>query len=407
MKAGEETGKTVLDARIPSLDGLRGVAIILVMIHHFTVIQPATAVEIWFGRVARLGMHGVDLFFVLSGFLITGILLDSKGEQRFLRNFYMRRTLRIFPLYYAVVAFSFLIVPTILANVPGLANKLSRFQVASHDWVWYVFYCSNFSIGRADAFRHGILDVTWSLAIEEQFYLVWAIVVLFFSGRTLLRICVGAIFGAFVIRCGMWLAGYSWLQIYVLTPGRIDALAWGAALALLMRRRELKPGVISLARKGSLIPIVVIALLFSLGLMEYSSPVSFTIGYSVVGLLFAQCLVIAVHAPETTIAGKVFASRLLGFFGKYSYAIYLFHLPARAILRDLFFGDKRFRALPGWPLLWQLVFYIVATAAVVPLALLSWNLYEKHFLKLKKYFPAKTRLKKDTHLNLEEVVALP
>ena len=193
----------------------------------------------------------------------------------------------------------------------------------------------------------------------------------------------------------------------VLKPGRIDALAWVATLALLMRRREFKTNVIELARKSLWISIVVVASLFSLGLMEYSSPVSFTIGYSVVSLLFAQCLVIAVHAPETTFTGKVFASRLLGFFGKYSYAIYLFHLPARAILRDLFFGNKQFRALPGWPLLWQLVFYVVATAAVIPFALLSWNLYEKHFLKLKKYFSAKTRLKKGANLDLEEAAALP
>src|SRR5262245_57382334 len=200
LKSDGAIRKPGLDGHIPALDGLRGVAILLVMLHHFTVIQPAGAFEKWFERFAHLGMHGVDLFFVLSGFLITGILFDSKGEPHFLRNFYMRRSLRIFPLYYAVVVFSFLLVPIILAHVAGLAGKLSRFQGASEDWVWYVFYLSNFSIARVSAFRHGILDVTWSLAIEEQFYLVWALCVLFFNWRTLRGICLGAILGALAIR---------------------------------------------------------------------------------------------------------------------------------------------------------------------------------------------------------------
>ena len=102
--------------RIPALDGLRGLAILLVLLHHFTVLIPQTMVERWFVRLTTVesGIHGVDLFFVLSGFLITGILLDSKGKRGYYKNFYKRRVLRIFPLYYLVLFFSFCVLPMVM-----------------------------------------------------------------------------------------------------------------------------------------------------------------------------------------------------------------------------------------------------------------------------------------------------
>lgn len=378
-----------LRGHLPELDGLRGMAILLVMFHHFTVITPANALEIWFTNVTGLGMHGVDLFFVLSGFLITGILLDSKGKPNFLRNFYMRRTLRIFPLYYAVLALCFLLLPALLSYSPPAAAKLARMGHATDGWKWYVTYTANFLIARVNNWHHPVLGVTWSLAIEEQFYLFWAVLIMFLSRRALQNVCMAAIVGALLVRVGIWAAGYSWLQIYVLTPCRMDALAWGALIAAYVRSPRYNPEKL-LRRAGPILIGVAATLLvaFCLGGLHYDSPVSFTIGYTLVAIIFTQLLVVALHSSKASWTRVVLGSRFLRFFGKYSYAIYLFHLPLRAAIRDSFFGERQFRAWPGFALGWQLLFYVVATLAAVPLALLSWHLLEKRFLKLKSFFSA-------------------
>ncbi len=98
-------------AHTPALDGIRGIAILLVLVHHFTLFDPITTIGAWFGFFTLLGWSGVDLFFVLSGYLITGILIDARGSRRYFTSFYARRTLRIFPLYYLVVFLSFVVLP--------------------------------------------------------------------------------------------------------------------------------------------------------------------------------------------------------------------------------------------------------------------------------------------------------
>jgi len=376
-----------LHGHIPALDGLRGVAILLVMFIHFTVINPIGTIEVWFQKVAYLGMHGVDLFFVLSGYLITSILLDTKGKENFLRNFYMRRILRIFPLYYAIVALSFLILPILLSHFTAGTAKLARFDAVSGDWIWYVLYCSNFLIARTEAIRHGILDVTWSLAIEEQFYMIWGITVLLSDKKLLKRICISVIFCALLFRTVLWLSGFSWLQIYMLTPSRIDTIAWGAMISIITRSSDYDAEKLTKdARIIMVITGIILSIFFMSEFLHYASPVSYTIGYSLIGAFFAQILISVLNAPKGSIVNRIFASGFLTFFGKYSYAIYLFHLPIRAVIRDLFFGDKQFHTLPGPAIVWQMVFYIVATLAVIPPTLLSWYLFENPFLKLKKYF---------------------
>ena len=172
----------------PFLDGIRGLAILLVMFHHFSVLTPRSGAE-WFLRgLSMFGPHGVDLFFVLSGFLITGILLDSRSDLHFFRYFYARRTLRIFPLYYTLATLSFLILPWCLAQFPQYSAKLARFSSVSHAWPWYYLYCSNYVVAWNNGWRNGVLDVSWSLSIEEQYYLIWAVCVYFLSRRRLMQI---------------------------------------------------------------------------------------------------------------------------------------------------------------------------------------------------------------------------
>ena len=158
-------------AYTPALDGLRGIAIILVLLHHLTIYRPTRGIDEWIATVPLVGWSGVDLFFVLSGFLITGILIDARGSKRYFTSFYARRTLRIFPLYYLVVFVALILVP--------LSQTLHRVLVGPYPdppHLPYWLYYTNFSIAER-GLVHGWLDIAWSLAIEEQFYIVWAVLV--------------------------------------------------------------------------------------------------------------------------------------------------------------------------------------------------------------------------------------
>jgi peptidoglycan/LPS O-acetylase OafA/YrhL len=178
--------------RIPALDGIRGLAIALVMFHHFTLyggMRPDFVLDKVYRHVALVGWVGVDLFFVLSGFLITGILHDSRSDRHYFRNFYMRRTLRIFPLYYGVLAATFLVLPLVL-DVSGSCRELLR------DQAWYWTYLINVQIGLDYWPSCFVLGHFWSLAVEEQFYLVWPLLLYLLGRRGMLALCVTCILGA-------------------------------------------------------------------------------------------------------------------------------------------------------------------------------------------------------------------
>jgi peptidoglycan/LPS O-acetylase OafA/YrhL len=240
------------EARDPRLDGLRGLAILLVMLYHTTHYGLArTALDEALTIVPSVGWSGVDLFFVLSGFLITGILLGTRDGTTYYRAFYARRVLRIFPLYYATLAFFLLVVPQLpfFAAVDHFWNP-----GASREQFWYWLFLSNVQAALTGAWQHQTLDISWSLAIEEHFYLLWLLVVRYASERRLL-ICAGTI----VARCccaRRWCAGASPLAAYTLTPCRLDTLATGAAIAILARRGEARGA----ARRARVVLPVALAL---------------------------------------------------------------------------------------------------------------------------------------------------
>ncbi|MBS0187761.1 MAG: acyltransferase, partial [Planctomycetes bacterium] len=396
------------------LDGIRGTAILLVMIFHMTYgiggwkqPEPVHFADRFAQSLFSAGWCGVDLFFVLSGFLITGILYDTKSQSAYFKTFYARRALRIFPLYYAVVFVSLILLPAIATHLSASAQaKLARFGTIEGDQWMYWTYLSNFAIAQAGKFRHGILDISWSLAIEEQFYLVWPAIVYFCSRRTLMRVCVGAIVFAVAFRCVLLAMGANAIALHVLTPSRVDGLAIGAFIALCVRSED---GLAKLAAAARIALPFLLALVIGdwafrfltrsgregeEGLFSANLPEVQTVGLTVIGLLFGAILVRAVHAsqrelarPEVTRSAlvRMFESRLLRLFGKYSYAMYLFHLPIRAVPRDLLFG-KALPSVGGLQLPAQLTFAAGCIAATFVAAWLSWNLYEKHWLALKRYF---------------------
>ena len=207
------------------------------------------------------------------------------------------------------------------------------------------------------------------------------------SRRALSRLCIAVIAVAFIFRAFLISQGASAIAVYVLTPGRMDALAVGALAAVLVRMDGDKS---RLARQaGWALGICGVSILFlavSQGGWEWDNPVVQTIGLTVSALFFGALIVLLVLLPSRSGFARIFSGPVLIMFGIYSYALYLFHLPVRALLRDGFFNAGAFATLGGSQIPLQFIFYVVSTFAALVLAWLSWHAFEKHFLKLKKYF---------------------
>lgn len=241
---------------IPALDGLRGLAILVVMVGHFMASVHSTTRVTWVVRqTTDAGWIGVDLFFVLSGFLITGILLDAKGDRHYFRNFYARRTLRIFPLYYGVLLLTCVVLP-LLFDKPVYRKQ---------GWLWA--YAQNvypllrhrpFSMPSQLGFQFSHF---WSLAVEEHFYLVWPLVVLVANRKCLLRIAAGLIVVAAGLRLTFLACDAPWELLYKTTFLRMDALAAGAWVAVAVRGPGGVAALVRPAREWFVIGGLVVALL--------------------------------------------------------------------------------------------------------------------------------------------------
>ena len=391
-------GGAAVETRDPRLDGLRGLAILLVMLYHTTHYGLArTKLEEALTIVPSVGWSGVDLFFVLSGFLITGILLGAREGTTYYRAFYARRVLRIFPLYYATLAFFLIVVPQIplFAAVDSFWNP-----GASREQFWYWLFLSNVQAALSGAWQHQTLDISWSLAIEEHFYLLWPLVVLRASERRLLQICAGTIVAALLLRATLVATGASPLAAYTLTPCRLDTLATGAAIAILARRTG---GLAALARAARIVLPVALALFvvaqawIRLGqpaatgyeaitrqvLALNNDPLMQTIGFTLLCAVCGALLVWVLGAPATSWRARCFEMKWLRSFGRYSYAMYLFHFFVGIMAVNIFTPGN----YPQNFALAQLFFWLLAIGATYALARVSWSLLEGPVLRLKRFFP--------------------
>jgi peptidoglycan/LPS O-acetylase OafA/YrhL len=367
--------------RVPALDGIRGLAICLVMLQNVSWVMGInhTFVSKLYLSVAATGWSGVQVFFVLSGFLITGLLLDARGTARYFRDFYVRRTLRIFPLYYAFLAVVLLIVPLVV-TLPTWT------PVARANQVWYWTYTSNW----VNAFGHEIpaLPHFWSLAVEEQFYLFWPLVVFATGSRGLVRICLTTLAVTPFVRLGLRLAGLPALTAYEFTVARWDALAAGALLAVLLGdpagRAWLRRRMDAIGAAGL---VVLVLLALSLHGFHEDDLLVQTVGQSLI-IVLAAWLIHAGVDPASR-AGRTsrsaMSARWLRFLGRYSYAIYVFHFPIHTVA-SYYLGDAVRGADTPWRVV-RTIAYLTGVALLSTLAaLVSWHLLEKPCLDLRRRF---------------------
>jgi peptidoglycan/LPS O-acetylase OafA/YrhL len=370
---------------IPALDGLRGLAILTVMCHHFLFIRGDGRATLLVQRLAHCGLFGVDLFFVLSGFLITGILLDTQHTRHALLNFYMRRTLRIFPLYYFVLLV-FVLVAFVYPLSQFQGDGVPRFQSVLRDWPWYVTFTSNVLIGLRNGYVHGFLDVSWSLSIEEQYYLIWALTVLALPRKVVTRLSLFLLAASAVARCVFIYNGASPLQVYVSSVCHADGLALGSYYAAAIRddRFSLVQAT-KWAKRILAVALPLFVILAAAGWLDLESLFCRTIGYSLVAAAFSQMLVLAIG--EQNGVTNILRSRFLVRLGVYSYGLYLLHLPVRAALAKIWPSGDGWRTASISGLASQVLFVAVGIAGAMVLALVARRTIEEPALRLKRYFP--------------------
>jgi peptidoglycan/LPS O-acetylase OafA/YrhL len=367
---------------LAALDGLRGFAVLLVMIFHIVLGYPFEAGDKAFlYKLAGVGWSGVDLFFVLSGFLITGILLDNKGSTNFFKAFFGRRVLRIFPLYYGVLIVVFVILP-----VFGLYNTPKLQFISDHQLYFWTFSINwGFVAARgAHFFNVDWLALVhfWSLAVEEQFYLLWPFVVFFCPRNRFFKICILLVLGALAFRLMMAMLHLPNGASYTLTPARIDTLAIGALISLAVRQSSAPSGLYAAAPWCTVAAFVSMSAVFvARDGIWFSDRFVNTFGFSILAFGWGGLLVMCLPGYPNPLVRRIFSSRLLRFFGVYSYGLYVLH---HLILPHL--PAAPFAALQLPEFIALLLYIGVCLLVFVAAAWLSWNLYEKQFLKLKGLF---------------------
>src|SRR5579862_5884064 len=346
---------------LPQLDGMRALAILLVFIAHWVPFEAA-------GRVIEWGRIGMVLFFTLSGFLITGILLRCRDHSptpgTALRAFYIRRTLRIFPIYYTLLAVLLLL----------------GYEPVRKDLAWHLTYLANFSAAfiRPEGTYFAVSHL-WSLCVEEQFYLLWGPMVLYFPPKGLWISSVAMIGGGIAFKLIGSLAGLSLWQVWVSTPGN---LGLGALLAILLRDREAHVRLREwLLRWGPRIGLPgVLVLAWAHRTFEHSLAVYGAFFDISVGLIMGVLLESAAQDRRYAL-GALFSWAPLRYVGKISYGLYLFHQPVRRLLQAVWV--REFGVTLGNT---GLSTFLLATCATVGVAVLSWHLFENPINRLRGRF---------------------
>jgi peptidoglycan/LPS O-acetylase OafA/YrhL len=387
------TGNIQAGVRIPELDGLRGLAILLVVIHHYIAHQIAIG-EGWawqvIGGFFRLSWSGVDLFFVLSGFLIGGILLDQRRSENYFKTFYLRRVCRIFPLYFLWLGLFFLVtsVPALVSNQGWQAEV---FAPRYPNWA-YVFFVQNFFVAQTEVFGPLWLVAVWSLAVEEQFYLVAPLLVRFLPVQKLPRLILCVLVAVPIFRLFMYMC-HPTVFVYVLLPCRMDTLLLGVLCACWIRDEPMRQWLGKNRRLLYLafgILLVATAWLSQPGISSRTSFEMVSFGYSLLGLLYACLLLIVVTAKESFLAGFM-RIPFLCYLGVIAYGVFMIHLAVAGLAHGLILGKNT-----SINNLSDGVVTLAAFSATVLLATASWRFFEKPMIDWGHSFSYATKIRPPT-----------
>lgn len=381
-------------SHLPELDGLRGLAIGLVLLFHFFVL-------LW-PNGFTLGWIGVDLFFVLSGFLITRILLETREAPHYYRNFFFRRMLRIFPLYYGLLIVVFLLAPLVFG-----AGYDERFGVARDHQAWYWLYGQNILAGFYGWDKAGPLGYLWSLAVEEHFYLFWPWIIYKASERTIYGLSAGFVLLSIALRNAFLAWGLDVFPGYTFTFTRTDGLVLGSCLATYLHFRGAgRPGterpvaLLRAARLGLLGGGLFLTGIILTEKVQLHEVIFSRIGFTINAVFFTSVLALLLFAAPGGVFRRFFRTAPMRALGKYSYGIYVFHFVILELVepsfidftnREIYFRLFRWTGLEA-P--WQVAILTARTLCLLAVFALSWlsfHFYEKPWLRLKRYFELDAR----------------
>ena len=366
--------------RIKELDGIRGIAMLLVLTYHYfyngAVLDSSLAKQLL--KPLSIGWSGVDLFFVLSGFLIVGILLDVKGSKNFFSTFYIRRALRILPLYYLLLAL-FVILPNFISNE-------ELFKLKFPFWS-YILFIQNFFMIKFD-FGTSWLGVTWSLAIEEQFYLLLPFLVWKLDKIKLVYVFICLIAIAPIIRIF-----FDGLGGYIFTLARADAILTGGVLAIAYRDPKIKKMI---TQNITFIVFLFFIFLFGAGMLVFKefTRIGNAFVHAWMGILYSLLLTICAFSPGK-MTDVFISNRIFVWLGTRSYSIYLFHLPI-IILTHQFIIGRESPYYSNWP---ELFVTLLAVVIMFVFAELSFRFFESFFLSFGKRFQYITDKNGNSNLN--------
>ena len=355
---------------LPQLDGLRAFAILLVLLHHSFGNWPALFPPSLLSRIAQFGWIGVDVFFVLSGFLITRILLQASPSWQALRDFYVKRVLRIWPLYYGLLA---------------LTVALYASMHLVYPWRQSVFFVQNFLPYFP---KPGFFNQTWSLCVEEHFYLVWPFVMFSVRRQVLPWVLLAVVLVSPLLRLYAIEHGVSDKLLYMSTQFRLDGIALGSLFAVWIGAKSFSAK--ALTRLGIVLGggcfLITIALLFPLPQTDFGFHSAWI--YSFIALSSCGLLLAAVGAEESSWLVRLLTLRPLRYIGKVSYGLYMIH--------PFVFSAIHVR-IHHWmgPLFSTLFSFLLAA--------LSWRYVEAPLLGWKRHF-SHDRVSREKHADARAAV---
>jgi peptidoglycan/LPS O-acetylase OafA/YrhL len=342
----------------PPLDGLRGLAILMIILHHnFNFVSFSDSAWI-----------SLDLFFVLSGFLITGILLRTRDSVHFMRNFYARRVLRIFPIYYlSLIIFLF-----ILPNLVDFPFSIRYFKL-NQSWFW--FEIQNWLFIFKPEGNNNYLNHYWSLALEEQFYIVSPWLILYIKSiQRIANLLLSLLILIILIRLALWFRHFqtiSYINLYAFT--RIDGLCIGSLLAIFKHSGNYNLTIGNRILGAIFSLIVFIYLPVCKFFLDIRLPYTACCLFPMIAMFWG--IVIKLSLRAKSVLNQVFSNRVLIFFGKISYGLYIFHWPINRIIRLKLETPHN-----------QVSIALASTCIAIVIATISYYSYERKFLNLKRYF---------------------